>query len=155
MHAFRFTPETFDSSFRNSAMDENQENFRTLGKSANLADKSGNNGKKIMQFEQLVPLASQLYIDASDDWISKRKFPTNGIVCGYKGMVILNSKCNMNFISQFVIEKLNPVVLPLLHPYYLYRSLKSREHCFVTFSIGPKLESIVLLYWTLRGYGLV
>lgn len=107
-------------------MDENQENFRTLGKSANLADKSGNNGKKIMQFEQLVPMASQLHIDAFDDWISKRKFSTNGIVCGYKGTVILNSKCNMNFISQFVIEKLNPVVLPLLHPYYLYRSLKSR-----------------------------
>lgn len=55
-------------------MDENQENFRTLGKSANLADKSGNNGKKIMQFEQLVPLASQLYIDAFDDWISRENF---------------------------------------------------------------------------------
>lgn len=40
-----------------------------------------------------------------------------------QGTIILNSECSVNFISQFVVYKLNTIVMLLLHPYYLYGSL--------------------------------
>lgn len=61
------------------------------------------NSETFMKFEQIVTRASHIHDNTFEALISRSKFSINGIIHEWKGTVILNSECGVNFITQSTV----------------------------------------------------